>query len=235
MATPPTSPKPAVGAAAGTPTGTPGSKGPLPAFDAEDQLSKLSDYIKTLGGDLGAGWKVERKVRGAGNTAGHCDIYYFSPEGKRYRSRTEIAKVLGLEVPTKASGGGKASGAAAGTSGAGASGAGQSTPGAGAAAGSPAPKRPKTAAGASGGAAKSAGGASPAGKLPFGPLSTGLAAGGAAPAAAGASGEMACRAFLPSWSAVCSMLSGHAFPSQWCTVRWAAGPSLVSGAKCVGW
>ena len=42
------------------------------------------------------GWDVSVEVRREGNTAGTYDVYYFSPARKRFRSRAEVARSLGL-------------------------------------------------------------------------------------------------------------------------------------------
>ena len=40
-------------------------------------------------------------MRTNGASAGTCDVYYFNPEGKRFRSRAEIARDYGIAAPTK--------------------------------------------------------------------------------------------------------------------------------------
>lgn len=81
-----------------------------PEGAASALMTKLREFVEDSGGTLPPGWRVEIKVRSAGSTAGTTDAYYFDPAGKRYRSRAEIAKHLGLEVPERAR---KSSGAAA--------------------------------------------------------------------------------------------------------------------------
>lgn len=51
------------------------------------------------------GWSVEVKQRTGGSSAGTCDVYYYSPAGKRFRSKAEIAREFGVEVkrPQRAS------------------------------------------------------------------------------------------------------------------------------------
>jgi len=39
------------------------------------------------------------QLRSTGSSAGTVDAYYFAPNGKRFRSRSEIAKHLGFDVP----------------------------------------------------------------------------------------------------------------------------------------
>ena len=43
------------------------------------------------------GWYTRTEVRQAGSTAGSCDTYFFSPAGKRFRSRVEVARHFGLD------------------------------------------------------------------------------------------------------------------------------------------
>ena len=40
-------------------------------------------------------------MRTNGASAGTCDVYYFNSEGKRFRSRAEIAREYGIAAPTK--------------------------------------------------------------------------------------------------------------------------------------
>lgn len=70
--------------------------------ELEDQhYLRLKEYVEQLGGTLADGWTVTIKVRQGGKSAGSSDAYFISPEGVRYRSRTEVASALGL---TKSSG-----------------------------------------------------------------------------------------------------------------------------------
>ena len=45
-----------------------------------------------------AGWYARTEARKAGNSAGTYDTYFFAPDGKRFRSRAEIARHFKLEV-----------------------------------------------------------------------------------------------------------------------------------------
>ena len=58
------------------------------------KLAALVRYIVQIGGDaeLVAGWEARIEVRKAGNTAGIADAYWFSPTGKRFRSKVEVAR-----------------------------------------------------------------------------------------------------------------------------------------------
>eukprot|EP00798_Chlamydomonas_sp_ICE-L_P016238 gene16238-22404_t len=68
--------------------------------DAE-QTEKLKEFVQSLGGQLEEGWRTESKKRGVGGSASQAvDVYYFSPKtNKRFRSRNEVARHLGLSPP----------------------------------------------------------------------------------------------------------------------------------------
>jgi len=70
------------------------------AADGDDAaaLYALRQYISALGGrvvSIGDGWRVERRTRASGASAGHVDAYYVSPDGLRFRSKAEVARLLG--------------------------------------------------------------------------------------------------------------------------------------------
>ncbi|XP_059149854.1 uncharacterized protein LOC131936794 [Physella acuta] len=44
---------------------------------------------------LPLGWKKEEVVRQTGLSAGKIDVYYFTPDGKKIRSKQELARILG--------------------------------------------------------------------------------------------------------------------------------------------
>ena len=48
-----------------------------------------------VGQPLEEGWRVLRTTRSTGASAGHADVYFISPSGKRLRSRAEVARFLG--------------------------------------------------------------------------------------------------------------------------------------------
>ena len=54
----------------------------------------------SLGADAGVldGWRAEVKARKSGATAGTSDVAYISKAGRRFRSRKEVAKDLGLDA-----------------------------------------------------------------------------------------------------------------------------------------
>ncbi|KAK9822217.1 hypothetical protein WJX81_007608 [Elliptochloris bilobata] len=69
--------------------------------NAELLLEKLREHILEKGGQWDEGWRIEKKQRVGGTSAGTWDAYYFSPAGKRFRSRQEIMKALGLDEASK--------------------------------------------------------------------------------------------------------------------------------------
>ncbi|KAL4450242.1 hypothetical protein ABPG77_010911 [Micractinium sp. CCAP 211/92] len=68
---------------------------------------RLREFFEEKAVPFDEAWRVEVKVRATGTSLGTSDAYYFSPAGKRYRSRMEIARDFGLVegVEPKASGG----------------------------------------------------------------------------------------------------------------------------------
>jgi len=72
------------------------------------RLEGLRRYVSCIGGHgphgsvgraLLDGWVARSEVRKAGSTAGTVDTYFFNPEGKKFRSRVDVARFLGLEPP----------------------------------------------------------------------------------------------------------------------------------------
>ena len=49
------------------------------------------------------GWHTKTEIRREGNTAGTSDTYFFNPNGKRFRSRAEIARYFELEAAPRKS------------------------------------------------------------------------------------------------------------------------------------
>ncbi|XP_008113313.3 methyl-CpG-binding domain protein 2 [Anolis carolinensis] len=47
---------------------------------------------------LPPGWKKEEVIRKSGLSAGKSDVYYFSPTGKKFRSKPQLARYLGNTV-----------------------------------------------------------------------------------------------------------------------------------------
>ena len=72
---------------------------------ANRALISCSKYVVRCGGaaDALAGWHASAELRKAGNSAGQVDVYFHSPDGKKYRSRNEVVLALGLE-PTENTG-----------------------------------------------------------------------------------------------------------------------------------
>jgi len=78
-----------------------GSASEASSSDRDQQLiAGLAEYIETCGGtrDMVGGWYTRTEVRKGGGTAGTFDTYFFSPTGKRFRSRAEIARFFKLEA-----------------------------------------------------------------------------------------------------------------------------------------
>jgi hypothetical protein len=71
------------------------------AAAGKELLEKLSQFITQLGGTLGDGWRCDVKMVTVSESgdSGTCNATYITPGGKRMRSRGEVAKFLGLEVP----------------------------------------------------------------------------------------------------------------------------------------
>lgn len=71
------------------------------AAAGRELLEKLAQFISQLGGSLGEGWRCEVKMVTVSESgdSGTCNATYITPGGKRMRSRGEVAKFLGLEVP----------------------------------------------------------------------------------------------------------------------------------------
>ena len=63
-------------------------------------LKTLSEYLENCGGSRSMvdGWYTRTEYRKDGATAGTYDTYFFTPSGKRFRSRAEIARYFHLEV-----------------------------------------------------------------------------------------------------------------------------------------
>ena len=65
---------------------------------AEENLAVLRGYVEKCGGEGSAitGWTTELYSRSIGNSAGTTDRYFFDTTGKKFRSRAEIVRALGL-------------------------------------------------------------------------------------------------------------------------------------------
>ena len=62
-------------------------------------LTALAEYISSCGGDgdyVLSTFLVKLETRREGSTAGTSDVYYFNDRGRRFRSRAEVARALGL-------------------------------------------------------------------------------------------------------------------------------------------
>eukprot|EP00063_Salmo_salar_P026993 XP_014001828.1 PREDICTED: methyl-CpG-binding domain protein 2-like [Salmo salar] len=47
---------------------------------------------------LPPGWKKEEVIRKSGLSAGKTDVYYYSPKGKKFRSKPQLSRYLGNAV-----------------------------------------------------------------------------------------------------------------------------------------
>ena len=57
-------------------------------------LSSLKKYLKGKGHEINDEWYVKIETRKSGKSVGMTDNYYFSPEGKRFRSMIEVYRFL---------------------------------------------------------------------------------------------------------------------------------------------
>ena len=63
------------------------------------RLRACVEYVMACGGtsDALSGWHARTETRKTGNSAGTSDTYFFAPDGRRYRSRNDVVRLLGLE------------------------------------------------------------------------------------------------------------------------------------------
>jgi len=63
-------------------------------------LASLGDYLENCGGThaMIEGWYTKTEFRKEGATAGTYDSYFFNSQGKRFRSKAEIARYFSLEA-----------------------------------------------------------------------------------------------------------------------------------------
>uniref|UniRef100_A0A8D2Q3P5 Methyl-CpG binding domain protein 2 n=2 Tax=Varanus komodoensis TaxID=61221 RepID=A0A8D2Q3P5_VARKO len=99
-------PLPAPGGGAGAPGSRPrlanSSDPPLPA-PAPSEGHRRAAHMEKRGKRvdcpaLPPGWKKEEVIRKSGLSAGKSDVYYFSPSGKKFRSKPQLARYLGNTV-----------------------------------------------------------------------------------------------------------------------------------------
>ena len=80
-----------------------------PLGTSEDEvmaIGALRAFVNANGGDVAAlhGWSCESVRRPATSSAAKAiDRYYFDPTGRRFRSRTEVARFFGLTTTSQAS------------------------------------------------------------------------------------------------------------------------------------
>jgi hypothetical protein len=68
------------------------ARGATPKQKPSSDIQAFATELKH--GELPDGWRIEKKVRQNGNTAGTSDTYYVSPDGRKCRSMIEVAKYL---------------------------------------------------------------------------------------------------------------------------------------------
>ena len=67
----------------------------------DSALASLKEFIETMGGHLPANWSAKvasRERTDKGRISLHTDVTYIDPNGKRYRSKLEVARCLNLLV-----------------------------------------------------------------------------------------------------------------------------------------
>ena len=59
-------------------------------------FESLRRFLFASGGDASMldGWRTSADVRRAGDRAGNVDVYFHAPDGRRFRSRLEVARFL---------------------------------------------------------------------------------------------------------------------------------------------
>ena len=79
------------------------------SLDSDPKRRKLRESVAVAGGDMAAfddaTIVIESVLRTAGNTAGSVDHYY-TVNGKRLRSRTDVARIFGVNLPKSGKNGG---------------------------------------------------------------------------------------------------------------------------------
>ena len=63
-----------------------------------DSVKRRASTIEASIEKLPKGWKTVEVVRKSGKTAGTCDRYFISPEGKRYRSFKEVERLISGDI-----------------------------------------------------------------------------------------------------------------------------------------
>ena len=76
--------------------GPPDWPGPPEGKNPDYLLHQLKVFIAKSGAHLDPAWSVSVAMRTQGASAGTIDATYWSPDGKRYRSRVEVARAVGV-------------------------------------------------------------------------------------------------------------------------------------------
>lgn len=56
-----------------------------------EQLSKLKEYISSLGGQLDGAWRCRANIRDFGSRAGSMDTWFTAPHGETFRSKVAVS------------------------------------------------------------------------------------------------------------------------------------------------
>ncbi|XP_059845703.1 methyl-CpG-binding domain protein 3-like isoform X3 [Hypanus sabinus] len=62
------------------------------------ETSPAMERKRTICPCLPPGWKKEEVIRKSGLSAGKSDVYYYSPSGKKFRSKPQLARYLGNSI-----------------------------------------------------------------------------------------------------------------------------------------
>ena len=63
-----------------------------------EQLTKLREYITSLGGNLDGGWRCRANIRDFGSRAGSMDTWFTAPHGETFRSKVAVSGTSGSAV-----------------------------------------------------------------------------------------------------------------------------------------
>lgn len=60
-----------------------------------EQLTRLREYVESLGGRLDGGWRCRANIRDFGSRAGSMDLWFTAPHGETFRSKVAVSGWLG--------------------------------------------------------------------------------------------------------------------------------------------
>lgn len=67
-------------------------------------LESLVQFIQDCGGDgdiIRSHWRVEVETRKGGATANKAETFFYNEQGRRFRSKNDVARSLGLDPPNR--------------------------------------------------------------------------------------------------------------------------------------